>query len=156
MTDVSSLTRIANMMGPIGSQESCQCLPLAMLSRQLVIFSLSLKKKHIKLSTNLPCKNSKAEIMFRGVPTGLCSEGLMHSIWHGLKNYKKTLCNAKKFLIKANMDCYHLPLPVMNEYFKQVTPPKTISGLESGNYYFNKLTEFKKNGCKIQSSRQRG
>ncbi len=94
-------------------------------------------------------KNSNAEKMFPGVPAGLCSEGLMHSIWHGLKNCKKTLCNAKKFTIKANMDHYHLPLPVMNGYFKQVTPPKTISGSESGNYSLNKLTEFKKNSCKI-------
>jgi hypothetical protein len=28
-------------------------------------------------------------------------------------------------------------------------PPKTISDLESGEYSLNKLTEFKKNGCKI-------
>jgi hypothetical protein len=44
----------------------------------------------------------------------------MGSIRHGLKTCEKTLCNAKKFTIKANMDCYHLPLPVMNGYFKQV------------------------------------
>ncbi len=37
----------------------------------------------------------------------------------------------------------------MNGYFKQVTPPKAISNLESGKYLLNKLTEFKKNGCKI-------
>jgi hypothetical protein len=60
------------------------------------------------------CKNSKAEKMFPGVPAGLCSEGIMRSIWHGLKNCEKTLCNAKKFSIKANMDWYQLPLPVMN------------------------------------------
>ncbi len=95
------------------------------------------------------CKNSKAEKMFPGVPAGLCSEGIMHYIRHGLKNCKKTLCNAKKFLIKANMDWYQLPLPVMNGYFKQVAPPKTISDLESGDYSLNKLTELKKNGCKI-------
>ncbi len=93
-------------------------------------------------------KNSKAEKMFPGVPAGLCSEGIMHSILHGLKNCEKTLCNAKKFLIRANMDWYQLPLPVMNGYFKQVTPPKTISDSESGNYLLNKLTKFKKNGCK--------
>ena len=94
-------------------------------------------------------KNSKAEKMFPGVPAGLCSEGLMRSIRHGLKNSEKTLCNAKKFTIKANLDRYHLPLPVMNGYFKQVTPPKTISDSESRDYSLNKLTEFKKNGCKI-------
>ncbi len=49
------------------------------------------------------------------------------------------------------MDCYHLPLPIMNGYFKQVTPPKAISDLESGEYLLNKFTEFKKNGCKIFS-----
>ena len=49
-------------------------------------------------------KNSKAEKMFYGVPAGLCSEGLIRSIWHGLKNCEKTLCNAKKFKIKAIMD----------------------------------------------------
>ena len=93
-------------------------------------------------------KNSKAEKMFPGVPAGLCSEGLMRSIRHGLKNYEKTLCNAKKFTIKANMDRYHLPLPVMNGYFKQFTPPKTISDSGSGDYSLNTLMEFKKNGCK--------
>jgi hypothetical protein len=94
-------------------------------------------------------KNSKAEKMFPGVPSGLCSEGLMHSIRHGLKNCEKTLCNAKKFTIKANMDPYHLPLPVMNGYFNQVTPPKTISDSESHDYSLKKLTEFKNNGSKI-------
>ncbi len=47
------------------------------------------------------------------------------------------------------MDHYHLPLPVMNGYFKQVTPPQAISDSESGEYFLNKLTKFKKNGCKI-------
>ena len=56
---------------------------------------------------------------------------------------------AKKFTIKSNLDRYHLPLPVMNGYFKQVTPTKTISDSESRDYSLNKLTEFKKNGCKI-------
>jgi hypothetical protein len=87
--------------------------------------------------------------MFPGIPAGLCNVGIMRSIRHGLKTCEKTLSNTKKFTIKANMDLYHLPLPVMNGYFKQVTPPKTISDLESGEYLLNKLTEFKKNGCKI-------
>jgi hypothetical protein len=87
--------------------------------------------------------------MFPGVPSGLCNEGIMRSIRPGLKTCEKTLCNAKKFTIKANIDCYHLPLLVMNRYFKQVTPPKAISDSESGEYLLNKLTEFKKNGCKI-------
>jgi hypothetical protein len=52
-------------------------------------------------------------------------------------------------MIKANMDCYDLPLPVMNGYFKQVTPPKAISDSESCEHLLNKLTEFKKNGCKM-------
>ena len=87
--------------------------------------------------------------MFPGVPAGLCGKGIMRSIWHGLKNCEKTLCNAKKLSIKANMDWYQILLPVMNGYFKQVTPPKTISDSKCGNYLLNKLTEFKKNGCKI-------
>jgi hypothetical protein len=94
-------------------------------------------------------KNSKVEKMFPGVPAGLCGEGIMRSIRHGLKSCEKTLCNAKKFRIKPNMDGYQLPLLVMNGYFKQVTPPKAISNSESGEYSLNKLTEFKKNGCKI-------
>jgi hypothetical protein len=94
-------------------------------------------------------KNSKVEKMFPGIPAGLCGKGIMRSIRHGLKNCEKTLCNAKKFTIKANMDWYQLPLLVMNGYFKQVTPPKAISNSESGEYLLNKLTEFKKNGCKI-------
>jgi hypothetical protein len=87
--------------------------------------------------------------MFPGIPAGLCGKGVMRSIRHGLKSCEKTLCNAKKFTIKANMDWYQLPLPVMNGYCKQVTPPKAISNSESGKYLLNKFTEFKKNGCKI-------
>jgi hypothetical protein len=73
----------------------------------------------------------------------------MRSIRHGLRTCEKNLCNAKMFTIKASMDHYHLPLPVMNGYIKQVTPSKAISDSESGEYLLNKLTEFKKNGCKI-------
>jgi hypothetical protein len=87
--------------------------------------------------------------MFPGIPSGLCNKGIMRSIRHGLKTREKTLYNAKKFTIKANMDCYHFPLPIMNGYFKQVTPPKAISDLESAEHLLNKLTKFKKNGCKI-------
>ncbi len=36
-------------------------------------------------------KNSKAKKMFPGVPAGLCPEGIMRSIWHGLKKCEKTL-----------------------------------------------------------------
>jgi hypothetical protein len=72
-------------------------------------------------------KNSKAEKMFPGVPAGLvCPKGIMQSVRHGLKKCKKALCNAKKFSIKANMNQYHQDLPIMNGYFKQVTPPKSI------------------------------
>jgi hypothetical protein len=94
-------------------------------------------------------KNSKAEKMFPGVPAGLCPKGIMRSIRHGLKKCEKTLCTAKKFTIKANMDCYDLPLPVMNGYFNQITPPKAISNSKSREHLLNKLTEFKKNGCKM-------
>jgi hypothetical protein len=87
--------------------------------------------------------------MFPDVLSGLCNKGIMRSIRHGLKSCEETLCNAKKFTIKANMDCYHLPLPVMNGYFKQVAPPKAISDSESGEYLCSNLTKFKKNGCKI-------
>jgi hypothetical protein len=66
----------------------------------------------------------------------------MCSVRHGLKKCEKTLCDAKKFTIKANMDCYHLPLPVMNGCFKQVTPPKATSDLESWEHSLNKLTKF--------------
>jgi hypothetical protein len=89
--------------------------------------------------------------MLPGVLAGLCNKGIMQSIKHGLKTCEKTLYNAKKITIKANMDPYHLPLPIMNGYFKQVTPPKAISDLESGEYLLNKLMEFKKNGCKFLS-----
>jgi hypothetical protein len=49
-------------------------------------------------------KNSKAEKMFPGIPAGLCPEGIMRSIGHGLNKCEKTLCDAKKFTIKANMN----------------------------------------------------
>jgi hypothetical protein len=94
-------------------------------------------------------KNSKAEKMFPSIPAGLCPEGIMRSIWHGLKKCEKTLCTAKKFTIKANMDRYDLPLPVMNGYFKQVTPPKAVSDSENCEHLLNKLTEIKKNECNM-------
>ncbi len=47
------------------------------------------------------------------------------------------------------MDCYHLCLPVMNGYFKQITPPKATTDSESWDHLLNKLNKFKKNGCKI-------
>jgi hypothetical protein len=72
----------------------------------------------------------------------------MSSIWHGLKKCEKTLRNTKKFTIKANMDCYHLPLPVMNGYFKKITPPKATSDSESQEHSLNKLTKFKENGIR--------
>jgi hypothetical protein len=55
----------------------------------------------------------------------------------------------KKKSIKANMDCYHLPLPVMNGYFKQVTLHKATMNLESQEHSLIKLNKFKKNGCMI-------
>ncbi len=94
-------------------------------------------------------KNSKAEKMFPGVPAVSCTKGLMQSIQHGLKKCEKRLCNAKKFSINANMTQYDLPLPIMNEYFKQVTLHKAPSNLESKEHSLNKISEFKKNGCKI-------
>jgi hypothetical protein len=47
------------------------------------------------------------------------------------------------------MDRYHLPLLLMNGYFKQDTPPKATTDLESREHPLNKLNKFKKNGCKI-------
>jgi len=94
-------------------------------------------------------KNSKAEKMFPGVPAVLCPEGLMRSIRHGLKKCEKALCGAKKFSIDANMTQYDLPLPIVNGYFKQVTPPKAPSNSESKEHSLNKIPEFKKNGCKM-------
>ncbi len=94
-------------------------------------------------------KNSKTEKMFPGVPAVLCPEGLMQSIRHGLKKCEKALCNEKKFSINANMIQYNLPLLIMNGYFKQVTPPKAPSDSESKEHSLNKISEFKKNGCKM-------
>jgi hypothetical protein len=37
----------------------------------------------------------------------------------------------------------------MNGYFKQVTPPKAPSDSESKEHSLNKISEFKKNGCKM-------
>ncbi len=36
----------------------------------------------------------------------------------------------------------------MNGYFKQVIPPKATTDSESREHSLNKLSEFKKNGCK--------
>jgi hypothetical protein len=37
----------------------------------------------------------------------------------------------------------------MNGYFKQVTPPKAPSNLESKEHSLNEISKFKKNGCKM-------
>jgi hypothetical protein len=94
-------------------------------------------------------KNSKAEKLFLGVPAGLCPKGIMQSVRHGLKKCKKALCNAKKFSIKANMNLYHQDLPIMNGYFKQVTPPKASSASESKGHSLDKIKEYQKNRCKM-------
>jgi hypothetical protein len=95
------------------------------------------------------CKNSKAEKMFPGVPAGLCPKRIMQSVQHSLKKCKKALCNAKKFSNEANMNRYHQDLPIMNGYFKQVTPPKASSASESKEHSLNKIKEYQKNGCKM-------
>jgi hypothetical protein len=47
------------------------------------------------------------------------------------------------------MTRYDLPLPIMNGYFKQVTPPKAPSDSESKEHSLNKISELKKNGYKM-------
>jgi hypothetical protein len=37
----------------------------------------------------------------------------------------------------------------MNGYFKQVTPPKAPSNSKRKEHSLNKISEFKKNGCKM-------
>ena len=61
----------------------------------------------------------------------------------------RKLCSTKKFSIDANMTRYDLPLPIMNGYFKQVTPPKAPSDSKSKEHSLNKIPEFKKNRCKM-------
>jgi hypothetical protein len=68
---------------------------------------------------------------------------------HGLKKCKKALCDAKKFLIEANLNQYHQDLPIMNGYFKQVTPSKASSASESKEHSLNKIKEYQKKGCKM-------
>jgi hypothetical protein len=94
-------------------------------------------------------KNSKAEKMFPGVPAGLCPEEIMQSVRHSLNKCKKALCNAKKFSMEANINQYHQDLPIMNGYFKQVTPLKASSASESKEHSLNKIKEYQKNGCKM-------
>ena len=62
---------------------------------------------------------------------------------------RKLYAMQRKFSINANMTRYDLPLPIMNGYFKQVTPPKAPSDLESKEHSLNNISEFKKNGCKM-------
>jgi hypothetical protein len=87
--------------------------------------------------------------MFLGVPAGLCPEGIMQSVRLGLKKCKKALCDAKKFLIEANLNRYHQDIPIMNGYFKQVTPPKASSASESKEHSLNKINEYQKKECKM-------
>jgi hypothetical protein len=47
------------------------------------------------------------------------------------------------------MNQYHQDLPIMNGYFKQVTPLKASSASESKERSLNKIKEYQKNGCKM-------
>jgi hypothetical protein len=73
-------------------------------------------------------KNSKAKKMLPGVPSGLCNEGIMCSIRHGLKTCEKTLCNAKSLPSKQIWIVIIYP-PRYEWIFQAGNPPQKQSAI---------------------------
>jgi hypothetical protein len=64
------------------------------------------------------------QIVIYGLPPGFDQKDIMRELLHGLKECKKGLCNGNRFDPAQNIECWELPLPLFNEYYKQATAPK--------------------------------
>jgi hypothetical protein len=73
----------------------------------------------------------------------------MRELLFGLKECEKELCNANRFTPSQNMEQCDMPLPLLNGYYKQATPPKASSYSESLENSLNKNKEYMKNGCRL-------
>jgi hypothetical protein len=116
----------------------------------LTDLQMELEGEHLQIRWKLAQKkNSRNQIVIYGVPPGFDLKGIMHELLFGLKESEKELCNHKHFSPSENMDHRDRVLPLFNGYYKQSTPPKTISHSKSLENSLNKNKEFLQNGCKL-------
>ncbi len=87
--------------------------------------------------------------MIYGLPPGFDAKGIMQELLFGLKECEKELCNANRFTPSQNMEQCDMPLPLLNDYYKQATPPKASSYSESLEKSLNKNKEYMQNRCKL-------
>ncbi len=87
--------------------------------------------------------------MICGLPLGFDAKGIMRELLFGLKECEKELCDANRFTPSQNMERRDMPLPLLNGYYKQATPPKVSLYSESLENSLNKNKEYMQNGCKL-------
>jgi hypothetical protein len=86
-------------------------------------------------------KNTRNQIIIYGLPPGFDAKGIMRELLFGLKECEKELCNANRFIPSQNMEQRNMPLPLLNGYYKQATPPKASSYSKSLENSLNKNKE---------------
>ncbi len=94
-------------------------------------------------------KNTKNQIVIYGLPPGFDPKGIMHELLYGLKESEKELCDGKRFTLNQNMACRDMPLPLLNGYYNQATPPKAPTHSKGLENSLNKNKEFTQNGCRL-------
>ncbi len=87
--------------------------------------------------------------MIYGLPPGFDAKGIMRKLLFGLKECEKELCNVNRFTPSQNTEQRDMPLPLLNGYYKQATPPKASTYSESLENSLNKNKEYMQNGCKL-------
>jgi hypothetical protein len=94
-------------------------------------------------------KNTRNQIVIYGLPLGFNTKGIMRELLFGLKECEKELCNANRFTPSQNMERRDMPLPLLNGYYKQATPPKASSYSKSLENSLNKNNEYMQKGCRL-------
>jgi hypothetical protein len=94
-------------------------------------------------------KNTKNQMVIYGLPPGFDTKGIMRELSYGLKESEKELCDAKKFSLDQNINRRDMPLPLLNGYYRQATPPKAPTHSQGLENSLNKNKEFMQNGCRI-------
>jgi hypothetical protein len=94
-------------------------------------------------------KNTHNQIVIYGLPPGFDTKGIMRELLFGLKECEKELCNANKFTPSQNIEQRDKPLPLLNGYYKQATPPKASSYSKSLENLLNKNKEYMQNRCRL-------
>jgi hypothetical protein len=84
-----------------------------------------------------------------GPPPGFDAKGIMRELLFELKECEKELYDANRFTPSHNMERCNMPLPLLNGYYKQATPPKASLYSESLENLINKNMEYMQNGCKL-------